>query len=126
MAAERPLVDASVRVRSNSCAPRLELVDAIRGFLGVDLRHAPVVVHLAAAHRVGGNAPASCPRPFTLPSAAAAPPSAMTVWLAEQRLADERDFGLLGARLDGGTQTGAAGADHDDVVIVTAQVGGCY
>ncbi len=45
------------------------------------------------------------------------------VGLAEQRPANERDFGPLGAGFDRGTQTGTARADHDDVVAVTLQVG---
>src|ERR1051326_1172149 len=50
--AEWPLVDLAVAGAIEQRAPRLELVDAVGRFLGVDLRHAPVVVHLAAAHRV--------------------------------------------------------------------------
>src|SRR5438105_12690256 len=52
MTSERALVDAAVGRAVEQRAPRLELVDPVGGFLGVDLGHAPVVVHLAAAHRV--------------------------------------------------------------------------
>ena len=45
----------------------------------VQLGHAPVVEVLAAEHRVLEVRPASCPRASTLPSAAATPPSAITV-----------------------------------------------
>ena len=40
------------------------------------------------------------------------------VGLAEQRLADQRDARAGRARLDRGTQPGAAGADDEDVVRV--------
>ena len=55
----------------------------------------------------------------TLPMAAAAPPSAMTVWalpssdLHTRAVRCPRSLGL-----DGGPQPGPAGADDDDVVVV--------
>jgi hypothetical protein len=41
------------------------------------------------------------------------------VRLAEQRLGDDRDALSGEPRLDGGAQAGAAGADDDDVVMVS-------
>ncbi len=52
MAAEVALEDAAVLRAIEDRAPRLELADAIGRFLRVQLRHAPVVDVLAAAHRV--------------------------------------------------------------------------
>ena len=53
VAAEVALVDAAVRRAIEHRAPGFELAHAIRRFLRVNLRHAPVVDVLAAAHRVG-------------------------------------------------------------------------
>ena len=53
VAAEVALEDAAVLGAIEDRAPRLELADAVGRFLRVQLRHAPVVDVLAAAHRVG-------------------------------------------------------------------------
>ena len=52
VAAERPLEDAPVFRTVEERSPGLEFVDAVGRFLGVELRHTPVVQHLAATHRV--------------------------------------------------------------------------
>ncbi len=122
VAAEGPLVDATIGRAIEQRAPRLELVDPIGGFLGVDLGHAPVVVHLAAAHRV---AEMHAPGVFSHHVAerrGGAPLGHDGVGFAEQRLADERDLGLVRARLYGGPEAGATGADHDDVVVQTTDI----
>ena len=55
----------------------------------------------------------------TLPSAAAMPPSAMTVWaLPRSDLQMSAVFAPMRGRLDRGAQSGAAGADDEDVVLV--------
>ena len=53
MAAEVALEDAPVLGAIEQGAPALELEHAVGRFLGMQLRHAPVVHVLAAAHRVG-------------------------------------------------------------------------
>ncbi len=53
VSAEVALEDAAVRRPVEQRAPCLELAHPGRRFLGVELRHAPVVDVLAAAHRVG-------------------------------------------------------------------------
>jgi hypothetical protein len=52
VASEVTLQDAPVLGSVEKGAPLFELEHARRRFLGVQLRHAPVVEHLAAAHRV--------------------------------------------------------------------------
>jgi len=127
VAAEGSLIDAPIGRAIEQRAPRLELIDAIGRFLRVDLRHAPVVVHLAAAHRV---AEMHAPIVFGHDVAERRGCPALGhdgVCFAEQRFADERDFGLLGTGFDGGAEAGAAGTDYDDVVRVCADIlGGHY
>ncbi len=91
MAAEVALEDLPVRGAVEHRAPGFEFADAIGGFPGVQLRHAPVVHVLAAAHRVGK---------VDLPAVAIvhvghrrghAAFGHHGVRLAEQRLADEPD-----------------------------------
>ena len=53
-----------------------------------------------------------------LPSAALMPPSAAPEWLTRRvELRDHRDVGARVVRLDRGAHAGAAGTDHEDVVL---------
>src|SRR5947199_148654 len=122
--AEWTLIDAPVRRSVEQRAPRLELANPVGRFLRMDLGHPPVVVHLAAAHRV---AEMHAPVVFlhhVAERCRRAPLGHHGVGLAEQRFADQGDSGLLCAGFDGSTQPGAARADHEDVVVVRANVGG--
>ncbi len=105
-------------MRSKTRAPRLELAHAVGRFLGVQLRHAPVVDVLAAAHRVGE---------MDLPAVAVVDVGERRgdaafghhrVRLAEQRLADQADPHARRRRFDRGAQSGAARADDEHVVLV--------
>jgi hypothetical protein len=123
VATEVALGDAPVLGAVEQRTPALQLVDPVGRLLGVDLRHAPVVEHFAAAHGV-----AEVDLPVVLgPDVAHGGGHAALghdgVRLAEQRLAHQRhaQAALLG--LDGGAQSGAAGADDDDVVVVRLVVG---
>ena len=123
MAAERPLIDAALGRAVEQRAPGLELADPVGSLLGVDLRHAPIVVHFAAAHRI---AEMHAPVVFLHHRAKRRRRAAFghdRVRLAEERFADEGDLGALGAGFDRGAQAGAAGTDHHDVVVVRAEVG---
>ena len=118
MAAEVALGDAAVGGAVEQRAPALQLVDPVGRLLGVQLRHAPVVEHLAAAHGV-----AEVDLPVVLgPDVAHGGGHAALghdrVGLAQQRLADERRAQATLLGLDGGAQPGAAGPDDDDVVVV--------
>ena len=122
MAAEVALEDPAVLGAIEHRAPGLELADAIGRFLRVQFGHAPVVDVLAAAHGVGE---------VHLPAVAVvdvgerrgdAPFGHDRVGLAEQRLADQPDLHAGRRRFDGRAQTGAAGADHENVVFVRFEV----
>ena len=116
VAAEVALEDLAVLRAIEEGAPLLELVDAVGSFHRVELRHAPLVQVAAALHRV---AEVDLPVVLRLDVAERGRDAALGhdgVRLAEERLADEADRHARGARLDGGAETCAAGADHEHVV----------
>ena len=118
VAAEVALQDETVLGAVEESAPFLELEHAVRRFLRVQLRHAPVVQELAAAHGV-----AEVDLPVVLgPDVAERRGDAAfghdRVRLAEERLADDRRLRAKSVRFDRGTQPRAAGADDDHVVLV--------
>ena len=91
VAAERPLEDAAVAGPVEDRAPLLELADAVRRLLRVELGHPRVVQHLAADHRV---AEVGLPGVAVVDVAERRGDAALGhdgVGLAEQRLADEPD-----------------------------------
>ena len=99
-------------------APVLELADPVGGLLGVELGHAPVVEHLAAAH---GVAEVDLPVVLVVDVAQGGGDAALGhdgVGLAQQGLAHQSGPQAPGPGLDGGPQAGAAGADDDDVEVV--------
>ena len=123
VAAEVPLEDAAVLRPIEHRAPRFELAHAVGRFLRVQLRHAPVVHVLAAAHRVGE---------VDLPVVAIVDVGERRgdaafghhrVRLAEERLADQADRHARRRGFDRRAQAGAAGADDEDVVFVGLVVG---
>ena len=90
VAAEVALEDAPVLRAVEERAPVLELADAVGRLLRVELRHAPVVQELAAAHRV---AEVDLPVVLRVDVAERRGDAALghdRVRLAEERLADER------------------------------------
>src|SRR5206468_136490 len=122
MATEVALQDEAVLRAVEQRAPLLELEDAVGCFLRVDLRHAPVVEQLAAAHRV-----AEVDFPVVLlPHVAQRRRDAALghdgMRLPEQRLADERGAHAHRAGLDRRAQPRAPRADDDDVVLMTLRV----
>ena len=117
--AEVALQDPAVSRPIEHRAPRLELADAVGRFLRVQLRHPPVVDVLSAAHRVGE---------VDLPAVAVVDVGERRrdaafghdgVGLAEQRLAQQPDPRAGRGRLDRGPQPGPAGADDEDVILVS-------
>ena len=119
VAAEVALRDLAVLRTVEERAVRLQLPDAVRRFLGVQLGHPEVVEELAAPH---GVAEVHHPVVAAIDVAHRRGGAALghhRVRLAEQRLGD--DGGLLAGQpgLDRRAQAGAAGPDDDDVVVVS-------
>ena len=118
VAAEVPLADLALGGPVEQRAPRLQLPDPVRGLLGVQLGHPPVVHELAAAH---GVAEVHLPVVVGVGVAHRRGAAALghdRVRLAEQRLGDDRRLLAGQPGLDRGPQPGAARADHHDVVGV--------
>ena len=112
---ERPLVDAALPGAVEHGAPPLQLEHALRRFLGVQLRHAPVVDELAALHRVGE---VDLPRVLVGDVVHRRRDPALghhRVGLAEQRLADDQHARAGLRRRDRAAQAGAAGTEDEHV-----------
>src|SRR5262249_50521409 len=100
VAAEVALEDAAVLRAIEHRAPGLELADPVGRFLGVQLRHPPVVDVLAAAHRIGE---VHLPAVAIVDIGERRRDTALghhRVRLAEQRLADESDRHAACRRFD--------------------------
>jgi hypothetical protein len=118
VAAEVALEDAAVGGAIEQRPPGFELADPVGRLPGVELGHPPVVDVLAAAHRVGEVHPPAVTIVDVGERRRHAPFRHDGVGLAEQRLADQPDFDPRRRGLDGGTKTGAAGADDEHIVLV--------
>ena len=123
VAAEIPLKDPAVAGPIEHRAPRFELADTVGCFLRVQLRHAPVVHILAAAHRVGEMDLPVVPVVDVRQRGRNASLGHHRVGFSEQRLADEADGDAGSRRLDGRPQPRAACADDEHVVFVGLVVG---
>ena len=106
-------------MRSKSAPQASSSRDAIRGFLGVQFRHPPVVDVLAAAHRVGE---------MDLPAVAVVDVGERCrdaafghdgVRLAEERFAEQPDLHPRRRRLDCGPEPGPARANDEHIVLVS-------
>jgi hypothetical protein len=115
--AEVALQNAPIGGAIEERAPGFQLADAIRRFARVQLRHAPAVQVLAAAHRVGEVHPPVVALVDVGERRRDAPLGHDRVRFAEQRLADQSDLDAGSGRFDRRPQAGTAGADHQDVVL---------
>jgi hypothetical protein len=118
MTAEVALEDEAILRPIEERTPFFELEHAIGCLLRVQLRHAPVVQQLAAAH---GVAEVDLPVVLLPDVAHRRGDPALghdRVCFPEERLADERGLHAHRARFDRRAKAGAACADHDDVVVV--------
>ena len=119
--AERALRHLPVGRAVEDAAPLLELAHAVGRLLRVQLGHVPVVEVLAAEHRVlEVHLPVVLGRDVAERRRDAALRH-HRVRLAEQRLADERRPRAVLGGGDRRAQPGAAGADHDHVVVVALE-----
>ena len=118
VAAEVPLEDSPILRAIEQGAPGFQLPHAIGRFLRVQLRHAPVVHVLAAAHRVGEmDLPVvaivhvgQCRRDAALRHHG--------VGLAQQRLAHQPDRHSRGGRFDGRPESRSSRADDQHIMFV--------
>ena len=118
MAAKVALQDEPFFGSVEERSPLFQFEHAIRGFLGVNLCHAPIVQHLSPTH---GIAEVDLPVILGIDIAQGRGDAALghdRVRLSQERLAHDGHARALLVRLDRRTQTGAARADHDDVVLV--------
>ena len=123
MAAEVPLQDPAIGRAVEQRTPLLELEDAVGRLEGMDLSHAPVVEHLAAADGVAEvNLPVVL-RPHAGESRGDAALGHHRVCLAEEGLANEGRTSAHLARLDGRPEPRSTGAYYDDVEVVPCGVG---
>jgi hypothetical protein len=119
VSAEVPLEDAPVGCSIEKRAPGFELADSVWRFPRVQLRHAPVVHILAAAHRIGEvDLPAvtivdvgqrGCHAAFRH----------HRVRFAEERFAEQPDFDTSRRRLDRGAKPCSARANDEHIVLVS-------
>jgi len=107
----RPKRDLAVLGPVEHRAPGLELPDAVRGLLGVQFGHPPVVEELAASLRVAVVDLPVVVRVHVAHGGGAAALGHHGVRLAEQGLGDDRGFLPLQTGLDRRAQPGAARAD---------------
>ena len=121
MPAEVSLQNAAVLGAVEECAPRLQFAHTFRRFLGVQLRHAPVVQVLPAAHGIGEmNAPVVA----IVDIGQSRGNTALGhhgVRFAQQRFADHANFGAVGSGFDRGAQTGPTRTDDQNVIGVAME-----
>ena len=116
--AERALQNVSVRGAIENRAPLLEFPHALRRFLRVKLRHAPVVQHLPAAH---GVAEVRAPAVRGVHVGHGRGDAALghhRVRFAQQRLAHHAHRHALRQSLNRRPQTRAARANHQHIMFV--------
>ncbi len=117
VALQNPAVAGAVEQR----APRLQLTHALWRFLGVQLRHAPVIQILAAAHGIGEMHPPVVAIVDVRQRGGNAALRHHGVRFSKQRLAHHPDFGSAGSRFNRGAQPRSARADHQHVVRVSLE-----
>ena len=117
VAAKISLQNPAVLCAIENCAPGFEFAHAIGRFLGVQFGHSPLIHVLAAAHRVGEM---HFPIVAIIHIGERRRDSAFGhdgVRFAEQAFANQADRNAGRRRFDRRAQSGAAGADDENVVF---------
>jgi len=117
VAAEIPLQNAAVARAIEDRAPFLQLANAGRRLLGMNLRHPPLIEELAAAHRVAEMHFPVVPRIDVGERGRNSPFGHYRMSLSQQRLAHERGPRPERRRLNRRPQPGPARADDHHVVF---------
>src|ERR1700693_5878122 len=118
MAAEISLQNSAVAGAIKKRAPGLQFTHPRRSFLGMQLRHPPVIQVLTAAHGVGKvNAPA-VPVVHISHRRGYATLGHDCVCFAEKRFRNDRDLTTGGRDFDGSPQTGPPGSNDQNVVLM--------
>ena len=94
-----------------------ELADSVGSFLSVKLGHAPVVEKFSAAHGIAEMRFPAVSRVDVRHGGGDAAFGHNRVSFSEQRFANDADARAFRECFDGGAQTGAAGADDENVVL---------
>src|SRR5882762_9069467 len=122
--AEGALKNLSVLGTIEERAPLFKLAHTVGSFLGMDLRHAPVVEKLAAAH---GVAKVNAPVVGGVHVGHGRGDSTFChhgMRFAEERFAYDPNLCTLRQGSQSGSQPGATGADDQDIVVVSFVLGG--
>src|SRR5260370_5779298 len=118
MAAEISLQNSAVAGAIKKCAPGLQLTHARRSFLGMQLRHSPIIQVLTATHGVGKvNAPA-VPVVHISHRRGYATLGHDGMCFAEKRFRSDRDLYTGGRGLDGSPQTSPPGSNDQTVLLI--------
>src|SRR4029077_8324700 len=118
VSAERALQNSSILRAVKQRAPLLQLLHPLRRFLRVQLRHAPVVQHLSAAHRVPKMWFPAVRRIHIRHRRRDSPLRHHRVRLAQQRFAHHAHRSALPQRFNRRAQSCSPGANHQHIVFV--------
>jgi hypothetical protein len=118
MAAEIPLQNSAIAGAIKKGAPRLQFTYASRRFLGMQLRHPPVVQVLTAAHGVGKVNPPAVPVVHISHRRGYATLGHDGVCFPEKRFRNDSDLYTRRRGLDGSPQTGAPGSYDQNIVLM--------
>ncbi len=118
MATECPLQDVAVLGAIKQGTPLFQLAYPFRGFLRMELRHAPVVQKFTAAHGVAKVRAPVVGRIHVGHCSSDATLCHHGVGFAEQRLAHNADSNALRKGLNCGAQARTTSADDEHIVFV--------
>jgi hypothetical protein len=118
MAAEIPLQNPAVAGAIKKRSPGLQFTHARGSFLGMQLRHPPVIQVLTAAHGVGKVNPPAVPVVHISHRRSYATLGHDGVCFAKERFRNNGDLYTGSRDLDGSPQTRAPGSNNQNVVLM--------